>query len=91
MSDEKKQRQYGVRIVKEQGPVAKAETPTQLSEKELRNASMWLTPPVDLRGLKALATNSTILPQCIRAYKNNIAGFGMKRRKCRRSSPAWRK
>lgn len=78
MSDEKKpQRQCGVRIVKEQSPVQKAETPTQLSEQELRNASVWLTPPMDLRGLKALVTNSTILPQCIRAYKNNIAGFGI--------------
>ena len=28
-------------------------------------------------GLKTLVKNSTILPQCIRAYKNNIAGFGI--------------
>ena len=28
-------------------------------------------------GLKELVDNSTILPQCIRAYKNNISGFGI--------------
>ena len=30
-----------------------------------------------LEGLKRLVTESSILPQCIRAYKNNIAGFGI--------------
>jgi len=30
-----------------------------------------------MQGLKELVDNSTILPQCIRAYKNNIAGFGI--------------
>ena len=34
-------------------------------------------PPVDLKGLRVLVKNSAILPQCIRAYKNNIAGFGI--------------
>lgn len=79
MSEEVKRQppQYGVRIVKEQGPIEKAETPTQLSEKELANAAEWLTPPTDLRGLKTMVNHSTILPQCIRAYKNNIAGFGI--------------
>ena len=28
-------------------------------------------------GYKQLVTESSILPQCIRAYKNNIAGFGI--------------
>lgn len=30
-----------------------------------------------MRGLQELVDESTILPQCIRAYKNNIAGFGI--------------
>jgi PBSX family phage portal protein len=39
--------------------------------------SEWITPPVDLRGLSVMKKQSSILPQCIRAYKNNIAGFGI--------------
>ncbi len=37
----------------------------------------WIEPPVQLRGLKEMVKHSTILPQCIRAYKDNIAGFGI--------------
>lgn len=69
-----------VRIVKEQRPpepVAKADTSTQVTTAEAYNAGDWITPPVDMRGYKALVSNSTILPQCIRAYKNNICGFGI--------------
>ncbi len=78
MSDEKKrQPEYGVRIIKEQRPVEKAETPTQLSEKEATNSTLWLTPPMNQRGLKDMVKHSTILPQCILAYKSNIAGFGI--------------
>lgn len=58
-------------------PVAKADAPTQLSAYEENNAGEWIQPPADLRGYKELVRNSTILPQCIRAYKNNIAGFGI--------------
>ncbi len=69
-----------VRIIKEQGrqaSIEKADTSVQLSEQEVYNAGDWITPPNDLRGLRNLVKNSTILPQCIRAYKNNIAGFGI--------------
>jgi PBSX family phage portal protein len=69
-----------VRIIKEQAkqaPIAKADTSVQLTEQEAYNAGDWITPPNDLRGLRNLVKNSTILPQCIRAYKNNIAGFGI--------------
>ncbi len=37
----------------------------------------WLEPPQDMRGLKHMVEHSSILPQCIRAYKNNIAGYGL--------------
>ncbi len=57
--------------------VTKADAPTQLSTYEENYAGEWIQPPTDLRGYKALVSNSTILPQCIRAYKNNIAGFGI--------------
>lgn len=69
-----------VRIIKEQGqqlPIEKAETSVQLTTQEVYNAGDWLTPPNDLRGLRNLVKHSTIIPQCIRAYKNNIAGFGI--------------
>lgn len=69
-----------VRIVKEQRPaqpVQKADTSVQLTPQEAFNAGDWITPPNDMRGLRALVKQSTILPQCIRAYKNNIAGFGI--------------
>ena len=68
-----------VRIIKEQRqkPIEKAETSTQVSEQEIYAAADWISPPTDQRGLRNLVKESTILPQCIRAYKNNIAGFGI--------------
>lgn len=67
-----------VRIIKEQqSPVVKAENPMQLTEQETFNAGDWIMPVNDFRGLRNLVKHSTILPQCIRAYKNNIAGFGI--------------
>lgn len=58
-------------------PIEKSDKSEQLHIEEQVNASDWIVHPVDMRGLKALVSNSTILPQCIRAYKNNIAGFGI--------------
>lgn len=66
-----------VRIIKQQGPLEKADTSVQVTEQEAYNAGDWITPRHDMRGLAKLVENSTILPQCIRAYKNNIAGFGI--------------
>jgi PBSX family phage portal protein len=37
----------------------------------------FISHPTDLRGYKTMVSNSTILPQCVSAYKNNIAGFGI--------------
>ena len=67
-----------VRIIKEQQVlVTKADTSVQVTTQEAYNAGDWITPRNDMRGLANLVENSTILPQCIRAYKNNIAGFGI--------------
>lgn len=66
-----------VRIVKGTAPVEKADTSVQLTTSEAYNAGDWITPPNDMRGLRQMVKHSTILPQCIRAYKNNIAGFGI--------------
>ena len=65
-----------MRVVKE-AALSKADTPLQLSEPEALGAGDWLTPLNDMRGLQNMVKGSTILPQCIRAYKNNIAGFGI--------------
>ena len=57
--------------------VAKSDKGEQMDSSMQISASDWIPHPVDMRGLKALVDNSTILPQCIRAYKSNIAGFGI--------------
>lgn len=66
-----------VRVVKARQPVEKADVSIQLNPQEANNAGDWIQPPANLRGLHQLVTESSILPQCIRAYKNNIAGFGI--------------
>ncbi len=72
-----KRKRMRVNVVKSSGSLMKSETAVQVSKEEAYNAGDWIIPPVDLNGLKILVKNSTILPQCIRAYKNNIAGFGI--------------
>lgn len=59
------------------GAVLKAAGPTQLNTKEARSAGEFVSPTYDMVGLGELVKNSNILPQCIHAYKNNIAGFGI--------------
>lgn len=77
MSENKKPG-VGVRIIKAlTAPIKKSESSTQLNEQASKTATEWLAPPVDLRGLKELEKHSNILPQCVRAYKNNVAGFGI--------------
>ena len=58
-------------------PVKKSDTTTQVTMQEAFNAGDWIEPPYELTGLHDLVRESTILPQCIRAYKDNIAGFGI--------------
>lgn len=89
MSNSKKTPNVGVKIIKTQKkleaptvfyserPVEKSDKSEQLDPSVQVSASDWISHPVDMQGLKALVDNSTILPQCIRAYKSNIAGFGI--------------
>lgn len=60
-----------------QRKVEKSDKGEQLDPSIQISASDWIPHAIDMRGLKALVDNSTILPQCIRAYKSNIAGFGI--------------
>lgn len=80
--------QMAVKIVKSSGldtptvfyaeqKVEKSDKGEQLDPSMQISASDWIPHPIDMRGLKMLVDNSTILPQCIRAYKSNIAGFGI--------------
>jgi PBSX family phage portal protein len=57
--------------------VQKADASTQIDRDSARMASDWLEPLLPLQGLEQMVDNSIIIPQCIRAYKNNIAGFGI--------------
>lgn len=78
MSDKKKLPGVGVRIVKAmEQPIQKAGQPTQLDAQAARAAGEFAAPPYPLTGLRELVKNSQILPQCVAAYKNNIAGFGL--------------
>ncbi len=64
-------------VAKVRAEVLKADVPQQLSSEEACSSNGWLEPPLPLEGLKVLVNNSTILPQCINAYKTNIAGYGI--------------
>ena len=89
MSEKKHAPKMGVKIIKSQEntdtptvfysqrKVEKSDKSEQLDPSVQVSASDWISHPVDMRGLKELVDDSTILPQCIRAYKNNIAGFGI--------------
>ena len=57
--------------------IIKADAPTQIEEDEKRFATDWTEPDLPLESLGEMVKNSGILPQCIRSYKNNIAGYGI--------------
>ena len=86
MEEQKSQRQVGVKLIKSKfdryedlapETITKSDTSEQLEEAQTYAASEWIPHRIDMRGLRFLVEHSTILPQCIRAYKNNIAGFGV--------------
>ena len=66
-----------ITIIKSQDDVTKSETPTHISESEETGASDWLPLPADFKGYETIVDESRILPQCIKAYKQNICGFGI--------------
>ena len=77
----KKKQAYRATVIKatepQQKPVKKSDKSEQIDAREEFAAAEWLTPPLDMQGLKDLVSHSSILPQCVRAYKNNIPGFGI--------------
>lgn len=78
----KNRARVGVKVIRANPPrepetVTRSDTPEQLSEGMERYAGDWIEPPVMLQGLSRLVEDSSILPQCIGAYRRNIAGFGI--------------
>ena len=57
--------------------VEKSDKSEQIDRESEASSGDWITERVDMRGLETLVHNSVILPQCIKAYRNNIAGFGL--------------
>lgn len=75
---EKKQPTVKAMIIKARDePIVKADGPTQIDADEQRYAAEWTEPDLPLESLGEMVKNSIILPQCIRAYRSNIAGYGL--------------
>lgn len=85
MSEKVKKAGTAVKIVKQkfdsyQDPIRaieKSDKSEKLDSSANMCASEWIPKRIDMKGLEIMAQHSTILPQCIRAYKDNIAGFGI--------------
>lgn len=79
MSEKIKQTSVGVRVIKGHSytPITKSLSLEQVDRQESLTGVEWLEPHLYLDGLRALVLRSTILPQCARAYRNNIPGFGI--------------
>lgn len=73
----KKKRKVRAEIIKTTAQIKKSDSPSHLEEKEDSGYSDWLEPDYTLKGLENMTRHSSILPQCISAYKSNIAGFGI--------------
>ena len=63
----KKNRKVRAEIIKYNGAVKKAETPQNINPEE-HSLCEWIPQP-PLKGLEVMTENSSILPQCIAAYK----------------------
>ena len=73
----KPKRHIEAQIVKAaEGPVQKADVSTEISDR-LDNTALWISKPAKMEGFRRLRDESSILPQCINSYRNNIAGFGI--------------
>lgn len=83
MSGKTNPAKVGVRVIKSYSTsdndelLRKSLTTAQVEQEEKVSASEWITPPYDMKGLRRMVTESTILPQCTRAYRNNIPGYGI--------------
>lgn len=61
----------------EEKSIAKSDKPTNIEPESEETSNDWLTHQNFENMYRFCIDNSTILPQCIESYKNNIAGFGI--------------
>ncbi|PEW46598.1 phage portal protein [Bacillus thuringiensis] len=71
-----RKRQVSARVIKAAGTSTQVLSRQQEDEKEKNAINGIITPPYRIEDLQQIKENSTILGQCIDAYKRNIAGFG---------------
>ncbi|HDR4569048.1 TPA: phage portal protein, partial [Bacillus paranthracis] len=71
-----KKRQVSAKVIKAAGTSTQVLSRQQEDEKEKNAVNGIITPPYRIEDLQLIRENSTILGQCIDAYKRNIAGFG---------------
>lgn len=61
----------------EEKSILKSDKPTNIEPESEETSNDWLTHINFEMMYRSCIENSTILPQCIESYKNNIAGFGI--------------
>lgn len=71
-----KKRQVSAKVIKAAGTSTQVLSRQQESENEKYAVNGIIEPPYRIEDLQQIRENSTILGQCIDAYKRNIAGFG---------------
>ncbi|MGG0207773.1 Probable phage-related protein [Bacillus mycoides] len=71
-----KKRQVSARVIKAASTSTQVLSRQQEDEKEKNAINGIINPPYRIEDLQQIKENSTILGQCIDAYKRNIAGFG---------------
>ncbi|EJS62032.1 PBSX family phage portal protein [Bacillus cereus BAG2X1-1] len=69
-------RKVSAKVIKAAGTSTQVLSRQQEDEKEKNAVNDIITPPYRIEDLQQIRENSTILGQCIDAYKRNIAGFG---------------
>ncbi|MBO1583135.1 phage portal protein [Bacillus sp. XF8] len=71
-----KNRKVSARVIKAKSDGVQVLSRQQEDESEKNAVNDIITPPYRIEDLQRIKENSTILGQCIDAYKRNIAGFG---------------
>lgn len=71
-----KNRKVSARVIKAKSDGVQILSRQQEDESEKNAVNDIITPPYRIEDLQQIRENSTILGQCIDAYKRNIAGFG---------------
>ncbi|PEK91479.1 phage portal protein [Bacillus mycoides] len=69
-------RKVSAKVIKAAGTSTQVLSRQQEDETEKNAVNDIITPPYRIEDLQQIRENSTILGQCIDAYKRNIAGFG---------------